>query len=387
MDDYGICEMEKKRVALVVNSSWNIFNFRLNLIRGIQAQGYEVILIAPYDKYSEILKKEFKYFNIKINNKGTNPIEDIRTFMEFYTIYKLTKPDLVLHFTIKPNIYGSLACRLLGIKTINNIAGLGTLFIKDNLMTSFAKLLYKFSQEKVDKVFFQNKDDYKMFIINRLVKQAKSSILPGSGVDVSRFKPIEYHKKDNIFRFLLVGRMLWDKGVGEYIEAIKIIKTKYDNVEFQLLGFLDVDNRASISKKQMNKWVDDDLVNYLGISDDVKKEISKVDCIVLPSFYREGTPKSLLEGASMAKPIITTDNVGCRDVVDDGVNGYLCKIKDSKDLAKKMQMMLNLSKSELKKMGENGRNKMIMEFNERIVIDNYLDVLTEKVPLMRKARS
>jgi glycosyltransferase involved in cell wall biosynthesis len=378
---------EKKRVALVVNSSWNIFNFRLNLIRGIQAQGYEVILIAPYDKYSEILKREFRYFDVKINNKGTNPVEDIGTFMEFYTIYKLTKPDVVLHFTIKPNVYGSMACRMLGIKTINNIAGLGTLFIKDNIMTSFVKLLYKFSQTKVDKIFFQNRDDYKMFILDNLVKQYKSSILPGSGVDINKFRPIKDDKKDNTFRFLLVARMLWDKGVGEYIEAIKIIKAKHDNVEFQLLGFLDVENRTAISKNQMQEWVDSGLVNYLGVSDNVQESISKVDCIVLPSFYREGTPKSLLEGASMAKPIITTDNVGCRDVVDDGVNGYLCKIKDSKDLAKKMQMMLNLSKSELKKMGENGRNKMIMEFNERIVIDNYLDVLTEKVPLMRKARS
>ena len=379
--------VEKKRVAIVLNSSWNIFNFRLNLIRGIQEQGYEVVIIAPYDKYSEKLKEEFRYYSFKMNNKGMNPSEDIATFLELYNIYKLIQPDVVLHFTIKPNVYGSLACRLLNIKTINNIAGLGTMFIKNNMMTYFVKKLYKFSQNKVDKVFFQNRDDYDMFISGKLVTEVKSSILPGSGVNINKFKPIEQNKKDDIFRFLLVARMLWDKGIGEYIEAIKIIKKEYNNVEFQLLGFLDAENRTAISKEQMKEWVDSGLVNYLGVSDNVQEEMAKADCIVLPSFYREGTPKSLLEGASMAKPIITTDNVGCRDVVDDGVNGYLCKVKDSVDLAEKMQMMLNLSKRELKEMGEKGREKMIFEFNEEIVIGKYLETLSEKLPLMKKVIS
>lgn len=307
-----------------------------------------------------------------MNNKGTNPIQDIKTTMGFYRLYKQINPDIVLHWTIKPNIYGTIACGLLDIKTINNIAGLGTLFIKQNFVTEIAKWLYKYSQSKADKIFFQNRDDFDMFIDENLVDKSRCAILPGSGVDTGRFLPMRYEKPADVFVFLLVARMLWDKGIGEYVEASRIIQNKYKNVEFQMLGFLDVDNHSAVSKEQMKKWVDAGHVNYLGVSDDVKTEIAKAECVVLPSFYREGTPRVLLESASMAKPIITTDSVGCRDVVDDGVNGYLCEVRNSQDLADKMEMMLKLSSDDRKAMGKAGRDKMILQFDEKIVIDKYL---------------
>ena len=365
------------KIIIVSNTSWNLFNFRLELARSIKKNGYEVILVAPYDEYSDRLSEEFEYHDIYMNNKGTNPREDIKTTIEFYKLYKKIKPDVVLHYTIKPNIYGTIACNMLGIKTINNIAGLGTLFIKQSFVTKIAKYLYKYSQSKADKIFFQNRDDFDMFTGENLVDKNKCDILPGSGVDTKKFLPVEYKKEDEFFRFLLVARMLWDKGIGEYIEASKIIKSKYQNVEFLMLGFLDVKNNSAISKEQMQEWVDAGYVNYLGVSDNVKEEIAKVDCVVLPSFYREGTPRILLESASMAKPIITTDNVGCRDVVDDGVNGYLCKVRNAEDLADKMEMMLGLSESERVEMGRLGREKMIREFDESIVIGKYLDSLNQ----------
>jgi glycosyltransferase involved in cell wall biosynthesis len=361
-----------KKVIIVSNTSWSLFNFRLRLARHLQLNGYAVVLIAPYDEYSDTLCEEFEYHNINLDNKGTNPKEDIKTVVGFYKLYKKIKPDIVLHFTIKPNIYGTIACSLLGIKSINNIAGLGTLFIKQNFITKIAMYLYKYSQRKADKIFFQNKDDFDMFTSEGLVDKVKSDILPGSGVDINRFIPIESKRKDSTFRFLLIARMLWDKGVGEYVEAAKIIKDKYSNVEFQLLGFLDVENNSAISKIQMQEWVDSGNIVYLGVSDNVKKEICQADCIVLPSFYREGTPRILLESASMEKPLITTDNVGCRDVVDDGINGFLCQVRSGKDLARKMEAMISLSKSEIKTMGRKGRSKMIVEFDEKIVIDKYL---------------
>jgi len=214
-----------------------------------------------------------------------------------------------------------------------------------------------------------------MFTGENLVDKRKCDILPGSGVDTYRFTPVSYKKEDEVFRFLLVARMLWDKGIGEYVEASKIIKSKYKNIEFQMLGFLDVENNSAVSKEQMQESVGAGFVNYLGISDNVKEEIAKVDCIVLPSFYREGTPRILLESASMAKPIITTNNVGCRDVVDDGVNGYLCEIRNAQDLANKMETLLSLSESERIEMGKRGREKMILEFDESIVIGKYLITL------------
>lgn len=368
-----------KKIAIVLNTSWNVYNFRLGLIRAIRDTGYQVVVIAPYDKYSEILSQEFEYHDINMNNKGTNPKEDIKTTIDFYKLYKKVKPDVVLHYTIKPNIYGTIACSMLGIKTINNIAGLGTLFIKQNFVTKIAKWLYKYSQSKADKIFFQNSDDFEMFTSEGLVAKHKCDVLPGSGVDTNKFIPIDSDKQDNTFRFLLIARMLWDKGIGEYVEAARIIKQKYPNVEFQLLGFLDVINKSAISKEQMQQWIDERLINYLGVSDDVKIQIAKVDCIVLPSFYREGTPRTLLESASMAKPIITTDNVGCRDVVDDGANGFLCEMRNSADLAGKMEKMLALTESERQAMGQTGRKKMIKEFDEKIVIDKYLEAIKQKV--------
>ncbi len=374
-----------KRVVICSNTSWSIYNFRFNLAKTLKNNGYEIIIVAPYDKYSDIIRKEFKYYDIYMNNKGTNPIEDLKTTVDFYKLYKEINPNIVFNYTIKPNIYGTIACNLLGIKIINNIAGLGTLFIRQNFITKIAKWLYKYSQSKADKIFFQNKDDYNLFINEKLVEKNKCDILPGSGVNTEKFKPMDIEKKDDTFRFLLIARMLWDKGIGEYVEAAKIIKQKYKNVEFQLLGFLDVDNHSAISKKQMEKWVNAGYVNYLGISDNVKSEIAQADCIVLPSFYREGTPRTLLESASMAKPIITTDSVGCRDVVDDGINGYLCKKKNAKDLADKMEKMLNLNEKERAEMGKRGRKKILKEYDEKIVIDKYLKVI--KKIISRKAKA
>jgi glycosyltransferase involved in cell wall biosynthesis len=361
------------KILIVSNTAWSLFNFRLGIARSLKENGNEVVLIAPYDEYSERLEEEFEYHDIFMNNKGTNPKEDLKTTFQFYNLYKRIKPNIVLHYTIKPNIYGTIACNLLRIKTINNIAGLGTLFIKQNFVTKIAKYLYKYSQSNADKIFFQNSDDFKMFTSEKLVDIVKCDILPGSGVDTNKFLPVEHKKEDNIFRFLLIARMLWDKGIGEYVEAAKIIKEKYPKVEFQMLGFLDVQNNSAISKEQMQKWIESGYIKYLGISDNVKEEISKIDCVVLPSFYREGTPRTLLESASMMKPIITTDNVGCRDVVDDGFNGYLCKIKSSKDLADKIEKMLKLSLDERLEMGKRGREKMINEFDESIVINKYLE--------------
>lgn len=368
-------KQNSKKIIIVVNTSWNIYNFRLNIARSLKKEGHEVVLIAPYDKYSELLSKEFEYHEILMNNKGVNPIEDTKTLIDFYKLYKKIKPDIVLHYTIKPNIYGTLAASLLKIKTINNIAGLGTLFVKQGLVTKIAKYLYKYSQDSADKVFFQNRDDFELFTKENLVDKNKCNILPGSGVDTRKFIPIKYQNNDNVTRFLLISRILWEKGIQEYVDAAKMIKTKYPNTEFQLLGFIDENDKKAVPKKQIQAWEDLGIVKYLGTSDNVMNEISQTDCIVLPSYYREGTPRVLLESASMAKPIITTDNVGCRDVVDYGINGFLCKMKDSKDLSNKMEQFLELTDRERDRMGQEGREKILNEFDEKIVINKYLEVI------------
>jgi len=367
----------KKKIAIISNVSWNLYNFRLSLMKALQNAGYEVIAIAPYDEYSQkIIDAGFEFHDVKLNSQGINPFEDLRTTMNFYKLFKEISPDFICQYTIKPNIYGSLVARMLKIKMINNIAGLGTLFINQGAITSIAKLLYKASQHKADKVFFQNRDDFELFTNEGLVNRARCDILPGSGVDTERFKP-QIKVKSDVIRFLHISRMIWEKGIGEYVEAARVIKEKYPNVEFCLLGFLDVENPGAISRDQMTDWVKEGAINYLGVSDNVDEVISTADCVVLPSYYREGTPKTLLESASSAKPIITTDNVGCRDVVEHGVNGYLCEPRSSEDLIAKIEMFLALTEEERLEMGRKSREKMKREFDESIVFDKYLEALEE----------
>ena len=366
----------KYKIAIVSNTSWNLYNFRRSLANAIKEAGYDVVMIAPYDNYSELLKNDFIYKNVDIDNDGTNPIQDIKTVFSFFFVYKNVKPDVILSYTIKPNIYGTVAASFLRIKIINNISGLGTVFITKNLLTKIAKILYKLSHRYAAKVFFQNEDDYNLFLEKNLISKEKADILPGSGIDTDLFKPVENVKKDGIFRFLLIARLLKDKGVFEYIDAARKIKKQYKNVEFQVLGALDVSNITAISREAVNRWVDEEVITYLGHTDDVRKFIAQADCIVLPS-YREGTPRTLLEAASMAKPIVTTNTVGCKDVVDDGKTGFLCKVKNVNDLATKLTRMLNLSSQECEKMGKLGREKIIREYNEKIVIKKYLDTIKE----------
>jgi len=367
----------KKKIAIISNVSWNLYNFRLSLMVAMRDEGYEVIAIAPYDRYSQkIIDAGFEFHDIAMNAQGTNFIEDMKTTYNFYKLFKKISPDIICQYTIKPNIYGSLVASFLNIKIINNIAGLGTLFIKETFVTKIAKKLYQISQNKADKVFFQNREDFKFFTSQGIVNADKCDVLPGSGVDTKRFAPKVKSLSDTI-RFLFIARMIWEKGVAEYVEAAKIIKKKYSNVEFCMLGFLEVENPGAVTKNEMNEWVNEGSINYLGVSDRVCEVIHTADCVVLPSYYREGTPKTLLESGSSGKPLITTDNVGCRDVVNHGVNGYLCEPRSSKDLADKIEMFLNLSDDEKSVMGDESRKKMKNEFDEKLVIEKYLGALTE----------
>ncbi len=364
------------RVAIISNTSWNIFNFRLNLARALRTYGYEVILIAPRDEYSERLSREFEYHDIYMSNKGTNPIEDLKTTIGFYKLFNQLKPSVILSYTIKPNIYGNIAGKLSNVKSINNISGLGTAFIQESLITKVVKQLYKYSLSKSSRVFFQNGDDKELFIDKRLVKDDSCDLVPGSGVDSQKFQPSILEHSGNSIKFLLIARMLWDKGVGEFIESARIIKEKYPNASFYLLGAIGVENSTAIQREQIEAWEAEGIIKYLGISDNVKEVIDKADCIVLPS-YREGVPRSLLEAASMAKPIITTNVVGCKEVVDDGINGFLCEAKNAKDLARQIEKMILLSSYEREEMGWAGRAKIINEFDEKIVIDKYITAIKE----------
>jgi glycosyltransferase involved in cell wall biosynthesis len=365
----------RKKILISVNSAWNLLNFRAGLISELVRSGYEVVAVAPADEY--VLKLESlgcRFVNLKMNNQGTNPIDDLLLLWRYWKLHIVEKPDLCLYYTIKPNVFGSLASSIYGTPYINNVAGLGAVFIGGGWLKCVVSALYKIAFQNSSKVFFQNKDDQKLFLKNRLINNQSTEVLPGSGINLNYFTPHENDKIssiNSIFKFLLIARMLKDKGVVEYVNAAQMLKDSGVNAEFLLLGFLDVQNPASISTEEMKTWTDQGFVRYLGSSDDVRPHIAQSDCIVLPS-YREGTPRSLLEAAAMAKPIITTSVVGCKDVVEDGENGMLCKVRSSIDLASKMNKMLLLSDDKRRIMGKKGRLKVEQEFDENIVIKKYL---------------
>lgn len=349
-------------------------------MQALRASGHEVVAVVPLDKYVEKIEKlGFRVIPIKIDGKGQNLFIELLVLFQYFRILKRESPDVFLGFTIKPNIYGSLVSKALRIPVINNIAGLGILFGKKSWLTVVASFLYKLSLRNSLMVFFQNEDDRKLFSKLGIVDLENTKRLPGSGVNLKTFHPssnLPCISSKNV-HFILIARMLWDKGVGEFVDAARVIRRAYPNAIFSLLGFLDVDNPSAISGLQINSWVEEGVINYLGVSDNVGDLISMADCIVLPSYYREGVPRSLLESAAMARPIITTNSVGCRDVVDDGVNGFLCQPRDVLDLIKKIKCFLELSPLDRVKMGKLGRLKVELEFNEKLVFEAYINALDQ----------
>lgn len=369
-----------KTVVITSNTSWYLYNFRKNTILALNKEGYRVVAVSPNDEYSQKLADlGVEHQHIGIDQGGTNPVKDIGTFFGFIGLYRKIRPDIVLNFTPKNNIYSTLAASFFGAKSVNNIAGLGMVFINENITAKLARLLYKISQPKAHTIFFQNNEDKQLFAKHKLAPLEITDRVPGSGADLTRFS-LSPSKDDGVVRFLLIARMLYDKGIGHYVEAARELKSKYgDKVEFYLLGFLDVNNPSAVSKAEMNTWVEEGIVNYLGTSDNVEAEIAKVDCMVLPSFYREGVPKSLLEACAMGKPIVTTDNVGCRETVDDGVNGYLCELRSTSSLVEKLELMIKLSHEQRLLMGEKSRAKVENEFDEQIVIEKYLQAVKSAI--------
>lgn len=363
------------KIIFSSNISWSIYNFRVPLLKALQKEGHQIYTVANKDEYSEKLINEgFNFEEIKSNNNATNPLEDLKAIYSYYKIYKKINPAVICHNAIKPNIYGSIAAGLLNIPVINNISGLGTLFIKKSFSTKIAKLLYKFSQKKAAKIFFQNNDDLNLFIQNKLIDKTKVQVIPGSGVNTQRFVPNVDINDGSDFQFLFIGRLLYDKGILEYIDAVKLLKEKYPKVKFNVLGPLYENNATAISKETLESWIQNKDIIYLGQTDRVEEVMKNADCIVLPS-YREGLSKVLIEASSMGLPIVTTNVPGCRDVVIDNETGFLCEVKNSEDLAAKMEKMLLLPYEKRKEMGFKARERAVTVFDEKIIIGHYKEAI------------
>ena len=365
-----------KKILFTSNVSWAMIKFRFNLLRYLIEQGHKVYIVAPYDDFvSELEKIGCICINIHLSRKGVNPIEDLKLTYDLYKIYKKISPNIIFNYSIKPIIYGSIAAKLANIPSIAVNIGLGFTFINTNLVTKISHLLYKFSLQFPKQVWFINEDDRNEFVSRNFVKRDKTLVLPSEGIDTQYFLPIDVSKMQKVI-FLLIARMLWDKGVGEYYEAAKLIKTKYQDVEFQLLGNIDLENPKGISKDILEKWHNEKVINYLGYAKDVREYISKASCIVLPS-YREGKGMTLIEAGSMEKPLIATNVEGCKDIVKDNYNGFLCEVKNTNSLAKAFEKFLNLDEEQKKLMGVNSRKFVSENFDVRKVIEIYENTIKE----------
>ena len=367
-----------KKIVITANTFWNISNFRLGLLNHLVEKGFKITVIAPPDKSLDIFNKfNFKYIPIKIDRKGKNIFNDLIVFFKFFFLFLKEKPNIILTFTIKPNIYASLAAHSLNIPVVNNISGLGSAIIKENFITLLVNFLYKIAFFRSKCILFENKDDLDFFVIKKIVKVKNTSLIPGCGIDINHFAKVPIYNNKNFFkyktkfRFILIARLLRDKGIFEYVEACKLISKTNKNVEFGILGFIDENNPTGIKMNQINIWVEEEILLYFGETDDVRPYIYESDCVVLPS-YREGTPKALLEASAMRKPLIATNTNGCKEVVVDNKNGFLCKVKDGKDLSEKMNKMINISNLERKKMGDYGYEKVNTQFNQKIINQIYL---------------
>jgi glycosyltransferase involved in cell wall biosynthesis len=367
-----------KLIAFVSNSAWSVYNFRLDVIRYLMRQGFHVLVLAPDDEYSLYLQQSgCRFIPLDFNNKTENPFADLFFYRQLKTLYKIHRPDFIFHYVAKPNIYGSLAAAAIGIPSVAVITGLGYPFAKRNWLYHIVKLLYKKALRKTREVWFLNNEDARIFISEKIVNIEKAKVLPGEGIDTDYFSTAHrtIKKESEPFTFLMSTRLLKSKGISLYTDAARILKKKNYAVRFELIGFFEQHHPDSILREDLDRWQKEGLIHYGGFAKDVRPFLQKADCLVFPSFYNEGIPRCLMEGASMELPVITSNNRGCKDVVLNNATGFLCHVQDPFDLADKMEKMINLSTEERQRMGRNGRALVIKKFSIKNVIDEYVDTL------------
>jgi glycosyltransferase involved in cell wall biosynthesis len=369
-------------VILSTNAAWNIANFRLGLARGLMEAGYEVVALAPPDAYVPAIEQAgMRFVPLPMNRKGMNPVEDLLLLWRMCRLLARERPAAFLGYTIKPNVYGGIACRWLGIPSIHNVAGLGFAFAREGLLARVARQLYRWAFRRARIVFFQNEEDRRQMVDAGVVEIARTERLPGSGVDTERFSPIvaAVRRETSRFRVVLCARLLREKGIAEFAEAAALLQARGRSVDCVLVGPFDADNPSAISPAEVARWVESGQLRHVGGTDDIRPHFAQADLVVLPSFYREGVPRSLLEAASMGKPIVTTDWIGCRETVIDGKTGFLCRPNDAVDLADKIARMMDMGAEARARMGEAGRRHVEERFDERIVVRHYIDCLATVV--------
>ena len=366
-------------ILITVNAAWNVWNFRRPVVDALITDGHRVTVLAPADDSVADLKSiGCSFLPLDMNVKGLNPLEGLKLVQQFKRVFRHERPDVVLSYTIKNNIFGAMAAKACKTPFVPNVTGLGTAFLSGGLLQTVAEGLYRKAFGPLTCVFFQNADDRDLFLARRLVKDEHAHLLPGSGIDLARFAAAAYPAQTDAPVFLMIARLLRDKGVVEYVEAARLVKATRPDARFQLLGAVDAANRTAIDVATVQSWQDEGAIEYLGTTDDVRPYIAASHCVVLPS-YREGAPRTLIEAAAMARPLIATDVPGCRSVVEDGENGILCAARSADSLARACLAFLALSDEEQSAMGRSGRAKMEAEFDQVLIVQAYRDAVASMV--------
>jgi glycosyltransferase involved in cell wall biosynthesis len=376
------------KVIFFANTDWYLYNFRLPLAKFLRARGFEVVMLSPVGNYGALLEAEgFRWVGVDMDRRSLNPARELALIRRISAVYAAEKPDIVHHFTIKCVVYGSLIARWHGIRNrVNAVTGMGYVFADDAYR---ARLLRPVVRNLIratlggegSRLILQNRDDLAAFAAAELASTDRTHVIMGSGVDTARFRPAPSPRDGGVMRVLLASRLLWDKGIREYIEAARLVKEGGLPVEFLLAGNPDPGNPASVPDAEIDKWRDEGAVQYLGHVAEMPRLLADIDVAVLPS-YREGVPRSLLEAAACGLPIVTTDVPGCREVVRHGVNGLLVPARDPAALAAAIRFMWERPEERLR-MGRAARQAVLEDFDQSIVFDKtfavYRDLLSAAV--------
>ncbi|MCG1009931.1 glycosyltransferase family 4 protein, partial [Salinicoccus sp. ID82-1] len=356
----------QKRVLFLVNHDVVIYNFRLEIVKALISEGYQVYISSPYgERIDELVELGCIYIKTEVNRHGKNVFQELALMKHYRKILKNIRPDVILTYTIKPNIYGGFVASMLKIPYIANITGLGTAVEEKSLMQKLTVLLYKIAFRRIDTIYFQNKVN-QLFFENQNIYPDTHKMLPGSGVNLDHFKLQEYPQEESI-QFIFISRIMKSKGIEEYLAAAKHIRNKYPQSVFHILGFCEEDYQARL--RQLHN---EGIVNYHGMQRDIRPFLEKVHCTVHPSFYPEGLSNVLLESAACGRPLITTDRPGCREVVEEGYNGYLVETRNTATLIEAIERFIDLPYEEKVKLGENSRKKVESEYDRTIVVNSYL---------------
>ena len=356
-----------KKVLILVNHHVVIYNFRREIVEALLDRGYEVIISSPYGEHIDTLKAMgAKYVESFVSRHGTNVLEDMKLMFYYMKLMREIKPDVVLSYTIKPNIYGGMAAEILGVPYIANITGLGSAVENGGLIQKLTIFLYKIAFKKVDCVFFQNKEN-RSFFESHHISKGKYRLLPGSGVNLKQFSVLPYPNTETI-EFVFISRIMKEKGIDQYLEVARRIRKKYPHTRFHICGFCEEAYEGILQDAQAQG-----IITYHGMVKDIRTVLKDIHCTIHPSYYPEGLSNVLLESMASGRPIITTNRSGCKETVDVGKNGFIVALKSTEDLFNKVEAFLALDDVATKQMGLAGRQKAETEFDRQIVVEAYID--------------